>query len=217
MPHAPSSKRVLTVSELNSLVRSTLELDFSEVWLEGEISNLRAPGSGHLYFTLKDDSSQIRAVLFRPAAARLRFGLEDGLHVIARGKVTLYEPRGDCQIVLESLEPKGLGALQLAFEQLKTRLAAEGMFDADRKRPLPAFPATVGVVTSLSGAALHDILTVLRRRCPILSVVIFPVQVQGEGSARQIADAICVANTLSHVDVLIVDRKSTRLNSSHRT
>jgi len=206
IPEEVASKRILTVSELNSLVRATLETGYPELWVEGEISNLRAPGSGHLYFTLKDDASQIRAVLFRLPASRLRFGLEDGLHVIARGKITIYEPRGDCQIVLEYVEPKGLGALQLALEQLRTRLANEGLFDSDRKRPLPVFPGTVGLVTSLSGAALRDMLTVLHRRCPILSIVIVPVQVQGDGAALQIAGAIRAVNALRQVDVLIVGR-----------
>ncbi|MBH0195080.1 MAG: exodeoxyribonuclease VII large subunit [Nitrospira sp.] len=130
------SKRIFTVSELTGLVRASLETDFSEVWLEGEISNLRAPGSGHLYCTLKDDSSQMRAVIFRSTALRLRFGLEDGLQVVARGRVTVYEPRGEYQVVLEYVEPKGRGAQQVAFEQLKTRLAAEGL-TCGRRRPRP--------------------------------------------------------------------------------
>jgi exodeoxyribonuclease VII large subunit len=176
------------------------------VWLEGEISNLRAPGSGHLYCTLKDDSSQMRAVIFRSTALRLRFGLEDGLHVLVRGRVTVYEPRGEYQIVLEHVEPKGRGAQQLAFEQLKTRLAAEGLFDQDRKRPLPLFPRTVGIVTSTAGAAVRDMMTVLHRRCPVLSILIAPVLVQGEGSAEQIASAIRSLNEWGSVDVIIVGR-----------
>ena len=194
------------MSELTGLVRASLERDVGEVWLEGEISNLRAPGSGHLYCTLKDDSSQIRAVIFRPAALRLRFGLEDGLHVIVRGRVTVYEPRGEYQIVLDYLEPKGRGAQQLAFEQLKNRLAAEGLFNQDRKKPLPAFPRTVGIVTSLSGAAVRDMITVLHRRCPILHVIVTPVSVQGEGSAEQIVAAIQSLTMMSHVDVIMVGR-----------
>jgi exodeoxyribonuclease VII large subunit len=197
---------VLTVSELTGLVRASLERDFGEVWLEGEISNLRAPGSGHLYCTLKDDSSQIRAVIFRPTAQRLRFGLEDGLHVIVRGRVTVYEPRGEYQVILEYLEPKGRGAQQLAFEQLKHRLAAEGLFDQDRKSPVPVFPRTVGIVTSLSGAAVRDMITVLHRRCPILHLILAPVSVQGEGSAEQIVAAIRSLTTMGHVDVIIVGR-----------
>jgi exodeoxyribonuclease VII large subunit len=188
------------------LVRASLETDFPEVWLEGEISNLRAPGSGHLYCTLKDDSSQIQAVIFRSTAIRLRFGLEDGLHVIVRGRVTVYESRGVYQVILEHVEPKGRGALQLALEQLKNRLATEGLFDQNRKRPLPAFPRTVGIVTSLTGAAVRDMITVLHRRCPILGIIIAPVQVQGDGSAEQIASAIRSLNELGHVDVIIVGR-----------
>ena len=183
-----------------------MEREFVEVWLEGEISNLRAPGSGHLYCTLKDDSSQIRAVIFRPTARRLRFGLEDGLHVIVRGRVTVYEPRGEYQIILEYLEPKGRGAQQLALEQLKNRLAAEGLFDEDRKKPLPAFPRTVGIVTSPSGAAIRDMITVLHRRCPILHLILAPVSVQGDGSVEQIVAAVRSLTTLGRVDVMIVGR-----------
>ena len=200
------SRRVLTVSELTGLVRASLETDFPEVWLEGEISNLRVPGSGHLYCTLKDDAAQIRAVLFKSAAARIRFGLEDGLHVIVKGRVSVYELRGEYQIILEHIEPKGLGALQLAFEQLRQRLASEGLFDEGRKRPLPLFPQTVGIVTSLAGAALRDMITVLHRRCPTLSLLIAPVQVQGEGSAEQIAEGIRSLNAWGRVEVIIVGR-----------
>jgi exodeoxyribonuclease VII large subunit len=148
----------------------------------------------------------MRAVIFRSAALRLRFGLEDGLHVVARGRVTVYEPRGEYQVVLEYVEPKGRGAQQVAFEQLKTRLAAEGLFDLDRKRPLPVFPRTVGIVTSLSGAAVRDMMTVLHRRCPVLRIIIAPVSVQGEDSAEQIASAIRSLNALGRVDVMIVGR-----------
>lgn len=196
----------MTVSELTSLVRVSLESDFSDVWLEGEISNLRAPGSGHLYCTLKDDSCQIRAVIFRSTVLRMRFGLEDGLHVIAHGRVTVYEPRGEYQIVLEYMEPKGRGSLQLAFEQLKQRLAAEGLFNQDRKRPLPSFPRSVGIVTSPTGAAIRDMITVLHRRFPILRIILAPVSVQGEGSSEQIAAAIRSLNECGHVDVIIVGR-----------
>ena len=197
---------MLTVSELTALVRASLEADFAEVWLEGEISNLRAPGSGHLYCTLKDQSSQIRAVIFRSAAARLRFGIEEGLQVVVRGRLSVYEPRGEYQIILDHLEPKGRGALQLAFEQLKRRLEAEGLFDPDRKQPIPEFPKTVGLVTSPTGAAIQDLLTVLYRRCPNLRVILAPVQVQGDGSAEQIAAAIKALNQLGDVDVIIVGR-----------
>jgi exodeoxyribonuclease VII large subunit len=199
-------QRVLTVSALTALVRERLEKDFPDLWVEGEVSNLRAPASGHLYFTLKDATSQIRAVLFRAGALRLRFALKEGLQLVVRGRLTVYEPRGEYQIVLDYLEPKGLGALQLAFEQLKERLAREGLFDPDRKRPLPFLPRRVGIVTSLSGAAIRDMLVVLRRRCPILGVVVAPVPVQGEGAASQIAAAIRWLSASGLVDVMIVGR-----------
>lgn len=191
---------------MTGLLRTSIEEQFSDVWLEGELSNLRAPGSGHVYCTLKDKTSQIRAVLFRPIAVRLRFALQEGLQVIVRGRLTVYEPRGEYQIVLDTVEPKGIGALQLAFEQLKARLAAEGLFDQDRKKPIPAFPRTVGVVTSLTGAAIRDILAVLRRRWPTLHILIAPVQVQGESAGRQIAEALTALNDLGTVDVIIVGR-----------
>ncbi|HWI68929.1 MAG TPA: exodeoxyribonuclease VII large subunit [Nitrospiraceae bacterium] len=196
----------MTVSELTGLLRTSIEEQFSEVWLEGELSNLRAPGSGHVYCTLKDKTSQIRAVLFRSSAVRLRFVLHEGLQVLVRGRLTVYEPRGEYQIVLDRVEPKGVGALQLAFEQLKERLAVEGLFDQERKKSIPAFPRTVGVVTSLTGAAIRDILSVLRRRWPTLHILIVPVQVQGESAGRQIAGALSALNDLGSVDVIIVGR-----------
>ena len=158
-------QRILTVSALTALVRDRLEKDFSDLWVEGEVSNLRTPSSGHIYFTLKDATSQIRAVLFRGSALRLRFALKEGLQLVVRGRMTVYEPRGEYQLILDYLEPKGVGALQLAFEQLKDKLAREGLFDQARKRPLPFLPRRVGIVTSLSGAAIRDMLVVLRRRC----------------------------------------------------
>ena len=191
---------------MTGLLRTSIEAQFSDIWLEGELSNLRAPGSGHVYCTLKDKASQIRAVLFRSTAVRLRFALQEGLHVIVRGRLTVYEPRGEYQIVLDTVEPKGIGALQLAFEQLKERLATEGLFDQDRKKSIPAFPRTVGVVTSLTGAAIRDILAVLRRRWPTLHILIAPVQVQGENAGRQIAEALIALNKLGSVDVIIVGR-----------
>ncbi len=197
---------MLTVSELTGLLRTSIEEQFSDVYLEGELSNLRAPGSGHIYCTLKDKTSQIRAVLFRSSAVRLRFALQEGMQVIVRGRLTVYEPRGEYQIVLDTVEPKGIGALQIAFEQLKERLTAEGLFDQGRKKSIPAFPRTVGVVTSLTGAAIRDILVVLRRRWPTLHIVIAPVQVQGERAGQQIAEALNALNELSFVDVIIVGR-----------
>ncbi|MDP1946190.1 MAG: exodeoxyribonuclease VII large subunit [Nitrospirota bacterium] len=197
---------MFTVSELTGLLRTSIEEQFSDIWLEGELSNLRAPGSGHVYCTLKDKASQIRAVLFRSSAVRLRFALQEGMQVIVRGRLTVYEPRGEYQIVLDTVEPKGVGALQLAFEQLKERLAEEGLFDQDRKKPLPAFPRTVGVVTSLTGAAIRDVLAVLRRRWPTIQILIAPVQVQGESAGRQVAEALAALNDWGSVDVIIVGR-----------
>ena len=191
---------------MTGLLRTSIEEQFSDIWLEGELSNLRAPGSGHVYCTLKDKTSQIRAVLFRSSAVRLRFALQEGMQVIVRGRLTVYEPRGEYQIVLDTVEPKGVGALQLAFEQLKERLAEEGLFDQDRKKPLPAFPRTVGVVTSLTGAAIRDILAVLRRRWPTIHILIAPVQVQGESAGRQVAEALAALNEWGSVDVIIVGR-----------
>ncbi len=196
---------MFTVSELTGLLRASIEEQFPDIWLEGELSNLRAPGSGHVYCTLKDRTSQIRAVLFRSSALRLRFALQEGLQVIVRGRLTVYEPRGEYQIVLDTVEPKGIGALQLAVEQLKERLAAEGLFDQGRKKLIPVFPWTVGVVTSLTGAAIRDILAVLRRRWPTIQVLIAPVQV-GETAGRQIAEALADLNDWGSVDVIIVGR-----------
>ena len=200
------SKSVLTVSQLTGLLRTTVEGQFSDVWLEGEVSNLRVPGSGHIYCTLKDEFSQIRAVLFRSTALRLKFTLQEGMCIIVRGRLTVYEPRGEYQIVLETVEPKGIGALQLAFEQLKARLAAEGLFDEARKKPLPPFPSTVGVVTSPTGAAIRDMLSVLHRRWPILHIILVPVPVQGEGAGQHVADAVALLNEEAAVDVIIVGR-----------
>ncbi|NOT97225.1 MAG: exodeoxyribonuclease VII large subunit, partial [Nitrospira sp.] len=191
---------------MTGLLRTSIEEQFSDIWLEGELSNLRAPGSGHVYCTLKDKTSQIRAVLFRSSAIRLRFALQEGMQVVVRGRLTVYEPRGEYQIVLDTVEPKGVGALQLAFEQLKERLAEEGLFDQDRKKPLPAFPGTVGVVTSLTGAAIRDILAVLRRRWPTIHILIAPVQVQGESAGRQVAEALAALSEWGSVDVIIVGR-----------
>ncbi len=199
-------RQVLTVSELNALVRGLLENSLASIWVEGEISNLRRYPSGHTYFTLKDASSQIAAVLFRGSAPTLPFRPEDGLKVLARGRVSLYESRGTYQIIVEAMEPAGLGALRLAFEQLKTRLQAEGLFDAARKRPIPPLPRRIGIVTSPSGAALRDILRVLERRFVNLEVIISPSRVQGEGAAAEIVEAIRLLNRLSGVDVLIVAR-----------
>ena len=176
------------------------------MWVEGELSNCRLWNTGHLYFTLKDAGAQIKAVMFRSACRYLKFKPEDGLHVIARGRVSVYDPKGEYQLVCEHLEPEGLGALQLAFEQLKKRLAAEGLFDAARKRPLPALPRKIGIVTSLDGAAIRDIIKVLGRRYPNAHLVIRPARVQGEGAAADIARALGAIARVPGVDVVIVGR-----------
>jgi exodeoxyribonuclease VII large subunit len=203
---ARRDRQVLTVSELNAIARSTLEGTFPGVWVEGEISNCKHAPSGHWYFTLKDPGAQIGAVLFRSQAAGLRFRPEDGLKVQARGRVSLYEARGTYQVVVDRLEPAGLGALQLAFEQLKTRLLAEGLFDTARKRPLPLLPVRIGVVASPGGAALRDILRVLERRFAGLHVVIAPSRVQGEGAGLEIVEAIRRLNDFGGLDLLILAR-----------
>ena len=197
---------VYTVTQLTTRIRATLENAFPEVWVEGEVSNLRIPSSGHVYFSLNDQESQIRAVLFRRMAAALPFNVENGLTVLGKGRVSVYEPRGEYQLLLEYLEPKGIGALQIAFEQLKQQFDREGLFDPARKRPLPFFPRHVGVITSGTGAALHDIVTVVHRRCPVIRIRLFPVAVQGPGAAQQIAEAVRLANQQADLDVLIVGR-----------
>ena len=207
-PAPPLAKRrtVYTVSELTSGIRALIEGAFAEVWIEGEISNCKVWNTGHMYFTLRDGGAQIKAVMFRSALRYLRFKPGDGMHVIARGRLGVYEPKGEYQIVCEHMEPHGLGALQLAFEQLKKRLQAEGLFDAARKRPLPALPRRIGIVTSLDGAALRDILKVLRRRAPNASVLIRPARVQGDDAAADVATAIRMIGRVPGVDVIIVGR-----------
>lgn len=207
-PAAPASPsdRVWTVSALSARIRLSLEARFDDLWVEGEVSNVRVPASGHVYFTLKDASSQVRAVLFRGAAQKLRFALREGLQIIVRGSLTVYEPRGEYQIVVQTAEPKGIGALQLAFEQLKERLGKEGLFDSSRKRPLPFLPRAIGIVTSLSGAAIRDILAVLGRRCPSSRIIIAPTAVQGDGSGALIAQAISHLGHSGLVEVMIVGR-----------
>lgn len=198
--------RLLTISELTSQIRLQLEAGFPLVWVSGEISNVRRPSSGHRYFTLKDEGSQIRAVLFRSQADRLKFSLEDGLEVIVCGRLSVYEPRGDYQLLLEVVEPKGLGERHLAFLQLKAKLEKEGLFDPGRKKPLPPYPQKIGLVTSSSGAALHDLLTILQRRWPFARLVILPVIVQGPEAVPQLTDAIRALNSMEGVEVIIVGR-----------
>ena len=198
--------RVLTPSQLNTLARSLLEDAFPLVWVEGELGNVSRPASGHLYFTLKDARAQVRGAFFKPKSQWLKFVPREGLRVLARGRLTLYEARGEYQLVLDHMEEAGEGALRRAFEELKAKLAAEGLFDADRKRPLPAFFERLGVVTSPSGAAVRDILSVLGRRCPLLDVEVLPVQVQGATAAAGIAAMLERAAASGRYDVLLVAR-----------
>jgi exodeoxyribonuclease VII large subunit len=205
-PLAAEPRRVLSVSQLTERIRTVLEERFDEIWVEGEISNARVWNTGHLYFTLKDTQAQIKAVMFRSAIRYLRFKPQDGLRVVARGRITVYDPKGEYQMVCEHLEPEGLGARQLAFDQLKERLAREGLFDSRRKRALPALPRKIGVVTSLDGAAVRDIIKVLRRRYANAHIIIRPARVQGEGAALEIARAIAAIGKVKGVDVVIVGR-----------
>ncbi len=202
----PPARTVYTVSDLTAAVARSLEQQFFQVWVEGEISNARPAASGHLYFTLKDDSAQIKAVLFRGTLRLLRFKPADGQHVLARGQIEIYEARGEMQIVCQHLEPRGLGALQLAFEQLKRRLEAEGLFAPARKRPLPLLPRTIGIVTSLEGAAVRDILRVVANRHAGLRLLIRPCRVQGDGACHEVARAIRDVSRHPGVDVVIVAR-----------
>ncbi|HBB90082.1 MAG TPA: exodeoxyribonuclease VII large subunit [Blastocatellia bacterium] len=210
-------RRPLSVSELTESVRKAIEARFASVWVEGEISNFKAHSSGHWYFTIKDEGAQLRAKCFRSANSRIRFRPTDGLHVRARGRLSVYEARGDYEMIVEALDPVGAGALQIAFEQLRDRLQAEGLFANELKRPLPVFPGRVGVVTSPTGAAIRDILNVISRRTRTVHVLFSPARVQGEGAGRDIARAIKLINEhhakalqegrqLDLVDVLIVGR-----------
>lgn len=204
--HGGTERRIYTVSELTTRIRGTLEQKFFEVWVEGELSNSRVWNTGHMYFSLKDAGAQVKGVMFRSALRTLRFTPKDGLRVVARGRVTVYDPKGEYQIVCEHLEPEGLGARQLAFEQLKARLAAEGLFAAARKRAIPELPRKVGVVTSLDGAAVRDIIQVLRRRYANVHIVVRPTRVQGEGAGLDIARALAAIGKVPEVDVVIVGR-----------
>ena len=199
-------RKIYTVSELSLEIRKQLERNFLDVWVTGEISNLRPAASGHLYFTLKDANAQIRAVCFRNQARYLKFKPEDGLAVIGRGRLSVYDARGEYQLLVEFLEPAGLGALQLAFDQLKTKLAAEGLFESGRKKPLPLLPRTVGVVTSPAGAVIDDIVRILRRRFQNINVLLYHVRVQGEGAAREITNGVEYFDRHGNVEVIIVAR-----------
>jgi exodeoxyribonuclease VII large subunit len=202
----PAERRTWAVRDLVAAARTHLEREYGDVWVEGEISNFRAHDSGHLYFTLKDQSAQIRVVMFRSAARLLRFRPDNGMQVVVRGRVTIYEDRGELQVSAEYVEPKGAGALQIAFEQLKARLEAEGLFDSARKKPIPTLPSRIGIVTSPQAAALRDILNILRRRHDTANVLIFPAQVQGEAAALEVTAGVRYFNKARNVDVIIVAR-----------
>jgi exodeoxyribonuclease VII large subunit len=197
---------VYTVSEVNEIVKAALEVAFPQVWVEGEVSGYKKAASGHVFFSLKDEKSVIKAVMWQSTARKVAFDLKDGLKVVCRGKISVYEPRGDYQLYVDQVEPKGKGALQLAFEQLKEKLRAEGLFDEKRKRKLPLRPKTIGVVTSPTGAAIRDILRILERRYAKLHVVIYPARVQGEGAAAEIVEGIDALGARPGIDVLIVGR-----------
>ena len=197
---------IYSVSRLNLEVRLLLEQGFPRIWLEGELSNVSRPSSGHLYFTLKDARAQIRAAMFRTRNQTIRFRPDEGMQVLVRARVSLYEPRGDYQLIVEHMEEAGDGALRRAFEELKQRLAVEGLFDAAHKQPLPLLPRRIGVITSPSGAAVRDVISVLRRRFPAIPVLIYPVPVQGREAAGEIADAIRLAGARADCDVLILTR-----------
>ncbi|MBZ0159578.1 exodeoxyribonuclease VII large subunit [Candidatus Methylomirabilis sp.] len=198
--------KIYTISDLTAEIRATLEGSFAGIWVTGEMSNFHQHSSGHMYFSLKDETSQIRAVMFRTANRQLKFQPKDGLALLVYGELSVYERRGEYQIVAEYMEPKGLGALQLAFEQLKERLQAEGLFDDARKRPIPMLPRRIGVVTSPTGAAVRDILHVLRRRFAGVDVLIYPVAVQGDQAAPEIVEALGELNRRGGLDVVIVAR-----------
>ena len=197
---------IYTVSQLTAEIKDIVESGFGEVWVEGEVSNLRVPPSGHWYFTLKDESSQIQAVVFRSQARFIEFEPEDGLRIVVRGRLSVYEQRGQYQVIVDFMEPRGVGALQLAFDQLKRRLEAEGLFDPGRKKPLPFLPKRIGIVTSPTGAVVRDMLTILERRFERLGVLLYPVRVQGEGAADEIAGGIAYLDRHTDVDVIVVAR-----------
>jgi exodeoxyribonuclease VII large subunit len=202
----PPERRVWTVRGLVAAVRAHVEREYADAWVEGEISNFRAPDSGHLYFTLKDGNAQIRVVMFSSKARLLRFRPTDGMHVVVRGRVTIYEDRGELQISAGYIEPKGAGGLQVAFEQLKAKLEAEGLFAAERKKAIPTLPSRIGIVTSPQAAALRDILNILQRRHHTANVVIYPAQVQGDSAAAEVASGVRYFNQSRSVEVIIVGR-----------
>lgn len=202
----PFERRVFQVGELTRALRTLLEERYANIWVEGELSNFKAYGSGHWYFTLKDESASLKGAMFRRENARLRFRPEDGMAVLCRGRLSIYDPRGEYQLIVDDIEPRGSGALQIAFEKLKARLEAEGLFRAERKRPLPLRPTCVGIVTSPTGAAIRDLLQVMERRDRTMSVLLCPAKVQGDGAAQEIAEAITRLGRSGRVDVIIAGR-----------
>jgi len=200
------SQHVFTVSELTSKIKDLLEESFPSVWIEGEVSNCRMPSSGHIYFTLKDEQSQLNAVFFRGANQKIKFRIEDGLKVLALGNISVYQRRGDYQLIVGLLQPRGIGELQLAFQQLKKKLQKEGLFASEHKKAIPSFPRRIGIVTSPTGAAVRDIINVINRRFHQVEILINPVKVQGEGAGKEIAKAIDEFNETGGMDVLIVGR-----------
>jgi exodeoxyribonuclease VII large subunit len=203
---APAARRIWRVADLVSAVRTTVERGYTDVWVEGEVSNYRPAESGHLYFTLKDGDAQLRVVMFRSQARLLRFRPDNGMQIVARGRVTIYDVRGELQLSAELLEPLGAGALQVAFEQLKARLGEEGLFDASRKKPLPLLPRRIGIITSPRGAALHDMLSILARRHETARILIYPAQVQGEFASSEVSAGVKYFNRARNVDVIIIAR-----------
>ena len=206
MDHEETTSRIYSVSEVTGDVKSILEAEFDSIGVEGEISNLRIPSSQHAYFILKDESSQIRCVLFKGYRAGLKFQPADGDQVLLFGRITVYETRGEYQVVVEHIEPRGLGALQKAFEKLKTKLAEEGLFKEEKKKLIPQYPWKVGIITSATGAAVRDILNIIKRRNPKVSILVHPVKVQGKGAAEEIAEAVQQMNKVENLDVLIIGR-----------
>src|SRR3984893_13213525 len=202
----PPDRRVWTVRDLVAAVRTHIEREYGDIWVEGEISNFRAHDSGHLYFTLKDQNSQLSAVMFRSQAKLLRFRPQNGMQIVVRGRITIYEDRGQLQISAEYLEPKGAGALQVAFEQLKAKLEAEGLFDSARKKPIPTLPRRIGIVTSPQAAGLRDVLNILQRRHHTANVLIFPSQVQGDAAPLEVTAGVNYFNKAGNVDVILVAR-----------
>ncbi|CAG9297459.1 exodeoxyribonuclease VII large subunit [Celerinatantimonas diazotrophica] len=201
-----NNPNILSVSQLNAQVRQMLESALGEIWLKGEVSNLSKPYSGHWYFSLKDSRSQVRCAMFKGQNRKVRFDVVDGQQVLVRARISVYEPRGDYQLIVQSMQPDGLGAMQLAYEQLRSKLAAEGLFSEQNKQPLPQLVQRVGVITSASGAAFHDITAVLKRLAPSIQVVLYPSSVQGELAPKGLCQALTLANQRQEVDVLIIGR-----------